>query len=106
MPALLKDTLPELASELEQLLVKAGEGELASQVPRLSIVDRCRCGDEFCATFYTEPPPRGAFGEGHRNVVLAPAEGMLILDVVLDVIACVEVLYRPSVRRELLLLLP
>jgi hypothetical protein len=25
---------------------------LAALVPGLVILDRCRCGDEFCATFY------------------------------------------------------
>ncbi len=45
-------------------------------------------------------------GPSHRNVVLAPAEGMLILDVVSDVIAQVEVLDRDDIREKLLLLLP
>ncbi len=104
---LLSETLPAFATELRQLLVEKGETDLAAQVPTLSIFDRCRCGDDVCcATFYTQPKPNGGFGPGHRNVVLAPDEGMVILDVVGEAIACVEVLDRPEIREELLRLLP
>jgi hypothetical protein len=98
---LLTDVLPDLAAELQRLLTEAGETELAGQVPGLAILDRCRCGDDFCATFYTQPRPQGSYGPGHRNVALTPEEGMLILDVVGDKIACVEVLYRDDVRKKL-----
>lgn len=79
---LLADTLPTLAAELRRLLEEQGESELAAQVPGLMILDRCRCGDDFCATIYTRPKPKGSFGPGHRNVALTPDKGMLILDVV------------------------
>jgi hypothetical protein len=103
---LLADTLPSLASELQQLLTEKGEPELAAQVPGLMILDRCRCGDDFCATFYTRPKPQGSFGSGHRNVALTPEKGMLILDVVAGEIACVEVLDRAEVRQKLQAALP
>ena len=103
---LLADVLPAFATELQQLLEENGGSELAAQVPGLMIFDRCRCGDDFCATFYTKPKPRGSFGPGHRNVALNPDEGMLILDVVGDAIACVEVLYRDEVRQRLEAALP
>jgi len=103
---LLTDTLPAFAAELRQLLVQQGEPELASQVPTLAIFDRCRCGDDFCTTFYTQPKPEGGYGPGHRNVRLMPEEGMLILDVVSEKIAAVEVLYRDEVRQELDEVLP
>jgi hypothetical protein len=90
MTLLLKDVLPRLADELVQLLVGAGEHRLAEQVPELRIVDRCRCGDDFCATFYTQSKPHGSHGAGHENVVLEPEHGMLILDVVAGSISCVE----------------
>src|SRR5271155_4200335 len=79
---LLADTLPEFVTELRQLLAEQGEPELAAQVPSLTILDRCRCGDDFCATFYTQPKPVGAYGPSHRNVALTPDEGMVILDVI------------------------
>jgi hypothetical protein len=103
---LLSDVLPEFAVELAQLLMEAGEDHLARQVPALKIVDRCRCGDDFCATFYTQPKPRGSYGTGHKNVVLEPERGMIILDVVDGTIACVEVLYRDEVGRDLIEALP
>ncbi len=103
---LLVDALPELAEELHELLVKDGRPELASQIPVLKIVDRCRCGDYFCASFYTQPKPNGSYGPGHDCLELAPAEGMLILDVVAGEIAHVEVLNRDGVRRRLLAVLP
>ena len=103
---LLRDVFPLLSQELQELLINTGENDLASQVSGLRIVDRCRCGDDFCASFYTQPKPEGAYGPGHRNVALAPAEGMLILDAVDGVIAHVEVLYRNDIRQKLLVLQP
>jgi uncharacterized protein YegJ (DUF2314 family) len=50
---LLIDALPELAQELEALLGKDGEPELATQIRQVRIIDRCRCGCASCATFYT-----------------------------------------------------
>jgi hypothetical protein len=105
-PISLTHTLPEFATELRQLLTEQSEPELAAQVPGLAIRDRCRCGDDFCATFYTQPKPKSGFGPGHRNVRLMPKEGMLILDVVAGEIACVEVLDRKDVRRKLDEILP
>jgi len=97
---LLTDTLPTFATELRQLLEERDEPELAAQVSGLEIFDRCRCGDDFCATFYTRPKPQGAYGPGHRNVGLAPDAGTIILDVVDGEIACVEVLDRDDVRQK------
>jgi hypothetical protein len=110
---LLVDVLPRLANELHGLLEERKEHGLAAQVPMLRIVDRCRCGDDFCATFYTQPKPdftqkrpEGAYGPGHKNILLLPKKGWLILDVVLDNIMCVEVLYRDEVRDDLRAILP
>ena len=99
---LLTDTLPAFAAELHQLLEEQGESELAAQVSELMILDRCRCGDDFCATIFTQPKPAGAYCPGHRNVVLTPDNGTLILDVVAEEIACVEVLDRKDVHGKLL----
>ena len=97
----LTETLPAFANELRRLLIDKGELELAARVSSLKIFDRCRCGDDFCATFYTQVKPEGSFGPGHRNVRLLPEEGTLILDVVAGEIACVEVLDRKDVRQKL-----
>jgi hypothetical protein len=94
MPHSIKHVLPDFADELTALLVAAGKQDLAAQVPELEIVDRCRCGDDFCATFYTRPKPQGSYGAGHQNIVLGPKSGELILDIADGTIVCVEVLYR------------
>ena len=103
---LLANLLSELATELQDLLSEQGEPELAAQVSGLRVVDRCRCGDDFCGTFYVLPKPNGAYGPFHRNICLEPNTGMIILDVVGDKIAAVEVLYRNEVRRRLLMEFP
>ena len=95
--------MAEFAQELQLLLENLGLPELAAQVPGLRIVDRCRCGDHFCATFYSEPRPNSTWASlgRHENVVLNPEEGMIILDVVDRRIVCVEVLDRQDVRKSL-----
>jgi hypothetical protein len=98
---LLLEMFPALSAELQQLLAEQGEAGLAAQVPELSVIERCRCGDDFCGTFYVLPKPAGAYGPSHRNVALTPKEGMLILDVVSGKIAAVEVLYRNEIRQKL-----
>lgn len=105
-PMLLAEIVPSFADELEQLLKKEGEVKLAAQVPQLSIVDRCRCGNDFCASFYTQRKPEGAYGPGHDSIELEPAAGMLILDVVAHTIVHVELLYRNDIREKLLAALP
>jgi len=102
----LNEILPALAIELEQLLKKQGEAELAAQVSQLAVVDRCRCGDDFCSSFYTQPKPEGHYGSSHRCFDLDADEGVLLVDVVAEKIAHVEVLNRADVRRDLLAALP
>ncbi|WP_203843439.1 hypothetical protein [Winogradskya humida] len=87
---------PLLAAELKTALLDEGENALAAQIDDLRALKECGCGDGFCQGFYTQPPPRGAYGPGHRNVGLNPAgPGMLILDVVDNLIMYVEVIDRP-----------
>lgn len=105
-PKLLVELFPELAAELKHLLFQQGESELARQVSKLPVIDRCRCGDDFCGMFYVLPKPKGTHGPGHRNVSLEPKQGMLILDVVADKIAAVEVLYRDAIRQRLIVEFP
>ena len=103
MKPLLTTVLPDFSRELQALLHRAPE--LAASVDQLRIVDRCRCGDDFCATFYTEPPPEGAFGPRHRTISFEVTDAV-ILDVVEGRIVCVEVLDRPNVRSRLLKVCP
>jgi hypothetical protein len=97
---LLKDAIPQLAMELVALLEHEGETDLAAQVPELRLFDRCRCGDDFCATVYTGPRPRGEWGPENETVALNPEEGLLILDVLDGKITCIEVLVIPTETRQ------
>jgi hypothetical protein len=103
---LLLEMFPALSVEIQRLLAEQGESGLAAQIPQLSVIERCRCGDDFCGMFYVLPKPAGAYGPAHRNVSLDPERGMLILDIVADKIAAVEVLYRDEVRQRLLVEFP
>jgi len=105
-PILLRTALPSLCKELETLLERENELGLASQVAGLVVVDRCRCEDDFCASFYTQPKPDGAYGPSHRCLEVEPERGMITLDVLGETIAHVEVLYRDEIRAALLAALP
>lgn len=81
-------------------LSRYGETGLASQVGELRVVELCGCGDDFCQSFFTAPPPTGGYPlDRHRNWYPEDDDpgwdGYLILDVVDERIAYVEVLFRP-----------
>jgi len=97
MTELVHNRWPVLAAQIETALRSAGEPVLAERWQDAHFVQQCGCGDDFCQSFYTQPRPAGAYGPGHRNLVLdAPWPGYLILDVVGEQIMHVEVLYRPT----------
>jgi hypothetical protein len=98
--------LPTLATELEALLRAASEIELADTVPDLPIVDRCRCGDDFCATIYMVRPPQGPWGPEHYTLPLRPRTGYLNVDVLDGKIVELEILFRDEIRQRVLELLP
>ena len=106
MPPFLQDALPDLADELTALLRNANERDLVEQVPLLQLVDRCRCGDDFCATLYTAPKPKGAYGPNHESISLNPSSGHFILDLVDRKIVCIEILFREDLRSRVLQLFP
>ena len=96
--ARLTEVLPEFALELRSLLEQSGEHQLAEQIDELAIFDVCRCGDWFCASFYTQPKPKGAYDSPHDTIVLEPKEGELLLEIVGGRIAHVEILHRDGIR--------
>ena len=106
MSLILQEVLPGLASELEVLLRSDDESELASQIASLTVVDRCRCDVDSCATIYTVPKPEGAWGSTHRNIVLDVPEGMMVLDVLDERIVCIEILDRDEITEQVLSLFP
>ena len=101
----LGESLPNLVDELTVLLEREGEPELARQVSNLPLLDRCRCGDSFCATIYTAAKSDREYGI-HRNIALHPEAGHLILDLRDRRIICIEILYRDEIRERVLKLLP
>jgi hypothetical protein len=103
---LIAECFPDLAHELVGLLRSEGRGDLADQVDTLYLVDRCRCRDDFCATFYTAPRPTGAWGPGHETVALHPSTGYLNVDVLRGTVVSIEVLYHDAMRESLDRLLP
>lgn len=106
MSLLLQETLPDLADELTVLLRYWNERDLAEQIPHLRLVDRCRCGGDFCATLYTAPKPKGAYGPGHETLPLGPSSEQMILDLVHGKIVCIEILFRDDLRKRVLELFP
>ena len=103
---LLQDSLPDFADELTSLLRNKNERDLLEQVPLLRLVVRCRCDDDFCATLYTAPKPKGAYGLNHESLPLDPSSGQLILDLVDRKIVCIEILFREDLRSKVLQLFP
>jgi len=101
----LADALPHFIEELDDLLSGEGLPNLCRELPNLFIHERCRCGDLFCATFYTAPR-RIPFGPNHYTVALTPTDGMINIDVADGKIVQIEVLYRDDVQRDLVRLLP
>jgi hypothetical protein len=98
VPVRFREIAPEFAEELAALLLADGEPALAEQILSAEVVARCACDDAFCASFYTAPPPEGAYGPGHDNVVLDPEVGAVVLDVVGGRLMQVEVLHHDAFR--------
>ena len=101
MPVRFRDIAPEFAEELAALLLADGQLRLAEQVLAAEVVARCRCEDAFCASFYTAPPPDGAYGPGHDAIPLDPEVGAVVLDVVDGRLRYVEVLRHDAFRHTL-----
>lgn len=98
---LLKEALPELASELYDLLIKKNEIELAQQIDSLRIIELCSCDEEFCSTFYTLPKPDDRWDGDLLSIELERKNGIIVLDVVDNKIAQVEILFRDDIKRKL-----
>jgi hypothetical protein len=105
-PPLLADEFPDFAEEVRELAERSGDPGLPEQVMALRIFDRCRCGEPFCATFYTAPRPGKGRGTIHTSVDLDSKAGTIVLDLVDGKIVSVEVLNRDDIRGRLLGIVP
>jgi hypothetical protein len=95
MTELVRDRWPVLAAQIDVALRSAGEPVVADLWHDVRVTQQCACGDDFCQSFFTEPPPDGAYGPEHRHIVLdAPWPGYLILHLTGEQIMFVEVLHR------------
>lgn len=104
---LLREVLPELASELKEGLARQGEPDLAAQIDGLRIKSLCGCDDDFCGSFYTGEPPNGRWSDlGDHYSLPVETDWLIVLDVVDGRIRFVEVIDRPEVRVKLLDALP
>jgi hypothetical protein len=50
----LRSIWPEVLANLEGLLVAEGEVKLAASLDTLMVVDRCRCGSDYCSIVHTQ----------------------------------------------------
>jgi hypothetical protein len=73
--------------DLEDLLRGAGRPDLAAQVRRLEIRQRCRCSVESCRSFHTALPMKRWFRRGRQIAV-----GDYVVDTIDGEIVYVEVL--------------
>jgi len=97
--------VPEFTDELSHLLSEQGETALAASVPDLQVFDRCRCEADYCATIYTRPEPEAGF-PGRGGVSVFSKAGPVYIDTSYGMIACIEVLDQPEIRKTLVELLP
>ena len=102
----MSEAFPEFSIELQGLLCDEGEAKIAEQVPDFRILERCRCGDDCCATMYAYKGWRESYQPDYRSISLHPKTGMIVLDVIEGKIIGIEVLFRAAIRNKLLEILP
>jgi hypothetical protein len=95
-----RDVLPVTAEIIAALLTREGYDALAEQISDLMIFDRCRCESPHCASFYTQPKPDGHYGPTHSGFMLPFPAGLMIFDMLGDMIAFIEILDFPLASAE------
>ncbi len=96
----LADALPKFAEELAHGLAVQGHKHLAEAVLSVEIVERCRCDEPGCVTFYAVPKTSATAWPASKRVI-APAKGVMCVHYIDRQILCVEVLDRPDDRAKL-----
>jgi len=99
----LRDSLPDLAHELEYLLRKENRPELARQVENLLVdMDRWVSGEECYDMLCTGFQPTKGWGAGQTTITLTPGRGTILVDVIDGDIIAVEIFFRKDVKERLL----
>jgi hypothetical protein len=100
----LADVMPNLANELKDALFDMGEYKLARSIDKLPVVERCRCGNDDCGTFYTMEKEK--WKDKHLRHLVPGCDDIYEVDVYDGTIVCIEILDRDDVSETLRKLLP
>lgn len=98
---LLKDCLPDFAQELEMLLIREQDPELARQVPLMQLdVEKCGSGENFCSMLCTGLRPEKSWGCGDTSIVLKADRGNVLLNILECGAVAVEVFFRKDIQEK------
>lgn len=96
----LVDALPEFAAELSRGLADLGYKKLATSVNSIVIVERCKCDETGCITFYAAPKT-SVTSQRPCNTAIPAVKGLTCVQYIGQQIVWVEVLGRPEDRKKL-----
>lgn len=96
----LAQALPDFTEELSQGIASLGYKKLASSVYAIEVVERCKCDEPGCVTFFSVPKLSAPRPETCKRIV-APAMGVTCIQYFERQIIWVEVLGRPEERQKL-----
>lgn len=96
----LAQVLPELAKDLSLGVASMGHQKLAALVYTIEVVERCKCDEPGCVTFFCVPQ-RSAPHPDICQRIIAPARGVVCVQYVDQQIIWVEVLGCPEYREIL-----
>jgi hypothetical protein len=98
---MLKECLPDFAQELELLLTREDDPELARQVRLMEVdVDACGSDGDFCSMLCTGLSPKRGWGRGDTSIVLKPDQGNVLLTMLDHDTTSVEVFFRRDIQEK------
>jgi hypothetical protein len=96
----LAQALPDFTEELSQGIASLGYKNLAASVYAIEVVERCKCDEPGCVTFFCVPKLSAPRPDTCKRIV-APARGVTCVQYFEQTITWVEVLGRPEDRMKL-----
>lgn len=96
----LAQVLPDLTEELSRGIASLGHEKLAASVYTIEIIERCKCEEPGCVTFFCVPKVSAPLPD-RCNRIVAPAWGVTCVQYFDQQITWVEVLGRPEDREIL-----